>query len=53
MITLSQEICCLDCKYAHFYFSNINSCLTSYLVKQTATQANGAVVVDIQRNINP
>ena len=27
--------------------------LTNYLVKQTATQANGAVVVDIQQNINP
>ena len=27
--------------------------LTNYLVKLTATQADGAVVVDIQQNINP
>lgn len=36
MITLAQEICCLDCKYAHFYFSNINSCFD-----KIACQANG------------
>lgn len=27
--------------------------LTNYLVKLTATQTDGAVVVDIQQNINP
>ena len=36
MITLAQEICCLDCKYAHFYFSNINSCFDKIVC-----QANG------------
>lgn len=25
MITLAQEICCLDCRYAQFYFSKVDA----------------------------
>lgn len=49
MITLAQEICCLDCRYSHYHFCKTNPEFDTITCGATEHRTDGAVAADTNK----